>query len=138
MKLNPSRRLGLAAVAVGLASAMTVFVACSSDDNANPGPVTPFDSGPTADTYVPPVDAPVGPQPEASTADGGPSTSDGSTPDANQIVIDANLPDVGNCVSDAATCNSCYTPAQNPLNGCSPYSVNCIPFDNTRVPSGAP
>jgi hypothetical protein len=27
---------------------------------------------------------------------------------------------------------------QNPLNACSPATVNCIPFDNTRVPAGAP
>jgi hypothetical protein len=121
MKPSTSPRLALAVLACSLATATTVFLACSSD-NSNPGPITVFDSGPgnNPDVYVPPAgDGAVTPTPEAS-------------------VIDANLPDVGNCVSDASTCNSCYTPAQNPLNGCSPATVNCIPFDNTRVPSGAP
>jgi hypothetical protein len=129
MKLMTSRRLGLAALAVAVAAATTVVVACSSDDNSNPGPVTVYDGGvqTQADTSVPPTDSATGPQPDASTG----------LPDA-QVVIDANLPDVGSCVSDASTCNSCYTPAQNPLYGCSPFSVNCLPVDNTRVPANAP
>ena len=123
--MKPSTFTRLAVVAVGLVVATGAFLACSSD-NSNPGPVTVFDSGtqdayvpPGTDANVPPADGNVGPQPEAS-------------------LLDTNLPDVGNCVSDASTCNSCYTPAQDPLNGCSPATVNCIPFDNTRVPSGAP
>ena len=104
------------------------MVACSSDDsNANPTPVVNPDSGAAnqIDSYVPPT-----------------GDDDGSiTPTVvtrEHLGIDANLPDVGACVSDAATCNSCYTVQQNPLNGCSPATVNCIPFDNTRVPVGAP
>jgi hypothetical protein len=37
-----------------------------------------------------------------------------------------------------SNCNSCYDPAQamkDPYNACSPYTVNCTPFDNKgRVP----
>jgi hypothetical protein len=37
-------------------------------------------------------------------------------------------------MSDAATCNSCYSAtqaAQDPLNACAPETVNCIPFTKT-------
>jgi len=111
-----------AAIAFGAASAL-VIVACSSDDssNANPTPGV-HDSGTTNNpdgTVIPQGDS--GQQSD----DGGPG-------------VDSNLPDVGPCTSDAAHCNSCYTPEQNPVNGCSPAAVNCIPFDNARVPANAP
>jgi hypothetical protein len=44
------------------------------------------------------------------------------------------------CVPDggpAAKCNSCATPATNPLNACSTYTGTCIPFDAARVPDHA-
>jgi hypothetical protein len=120
MKPSTSPRLALAVIAASIGTAATVFLACSSD-NSNPGPtVNDSGIGNNPDTYVPPAgDGAVTPTPEAS-------------------INDSALPDVGNCTSDASTCNSCYTPAQSPLTGCSPATVNCIPFDNTRVPSGAP
>jgi hypothetical protein len=135
MKHSTTLRLaGLAACA-----ALTASLTGCSSSNANPSP-TVFDSG--SDTSTPTPDA-------SKSADTGvdstsPTQDAGSVGDADAAtpqdggLIDGSLPDVGACTSDAATCNSCYTPAQNPLNGCSPASVNCIPFDNTRVPTGAP
>lgn len=44
------------------------------------------------------------------------------------------------CVPDggpAAKCNSCATPATDPLNACSTYARGCIPFDAARVPDHA-
>jgi hypothetical protein len=122
MKLSMSYRL--AAIALGLSSASLVLVACSSDDSSN-NQIPVVDSGPQPDSTVPTTDS--GPGGDSST----PPTDSGSLPDTN-------LPDVGNCASDAATCNSCYTVTVDPRNACSPYSVSCIPFDGTRVPTGAP
>jgi hypothetical protein len=107
--------LGAIALATGLALA-----ACSSNDNGgNPGP-TAHDAGTTnqPDTSVPP-------------------TTDGGSQEDTGPGIDASLPDVGACQSDSSTCNSCYAPKDDPVNGCSPYTVNCIKFDNTRVPAGS-
>ena len=67
------------------------------------------------------------------------SRQDSGSPDSPVVLTDGGgLPDVGSCKSDASTCNSCYTPAQDPVNGCSPASANCIKFDNTRVPASVP
>jgi hypothetical protein len=103
-------------VAVSLCLApLAGFAACSSDD-ANPAPVTPHgDGGPT--------NKPDGSLP--GDKDAGPGDNDSGP------AIDANLPDVGNCTSDASVCNSCYTPQQDPVNGCSPAAANCIPFTKT-------
>jgi hypothetical protein len=139
MKLFTVRRLAVVAFAVGVSALATIVVACSSDDSSN-NPTPVFDSS------VPPgTDTGVSPSPEASSS---PETSvtpsDAGQPDTSVVILDSSLPDVGNCVSDAmvmydaAVCNSCYTVQNNPLNACSPFSVNCIPFDNGRVPSGAP
>jgi hypothetical protein len=108
----------IAFVALLGAAATSGIVACSSD--------TPADSGPTAQRDS-----------------GTPNQPDTSTPvtpgdDSGLPPIDAALPDAGDCKSDAATCNSCFTPQQDPVNGCSPATVNCIPFDGTRVPANAP
>jgi hypothetical protein len=137
MKLSNYKRL--AVLAAGVAVVTVGFIACSSNSD-NPTPVNVFDSGTQADVSTPGQDVNVPVQ------DGNVPGQDSNVPpqDGNVVptdagLLDTNLPDVGSCVSDAATCNSCYTPAQDPLNGCSPWSVNCIPFDNaTRVPSGAP
>jgi hypothetical protein len=123
MKLSMSYRL--AAIAIGLATAIGFVAGCSSDDSSN-NPIIPVDAGPQPDSTVPTTDSST-PGQDSST----PVTDSGSLPDTN-------LPDVGNCVSDAATCNSCYTITQDPRNACSPYSVSCIPFDNSKIPSGAP
>jgi hypothetical protein len=138
MKLSNYKRL--AVVAVGVAVATVGFVACSNSDNGNPAPVNVFDSGtPAQDAYVPPGQDANVPGQDATVPgqDANVPAQDGNVP-TDAGLLDTNLPDVGNCVSDASTCNSCYTPEQDPLNGCSPWTVNCIPFDNTRVPSGAP
>jgi hypothetical protein len=137
MKLSISRRF---IVLMPLLLASLAPAACSSD-NANPGP-TVFDSG---------ADVARSKQPDSTAPDapgkvdtGATQTPDGTAPPSHDAGVDAlpfieaGLPDVGVCTSDAATCNSCYTPAQNPLNGCSAAAANCIPFDNTRVPVNAP
>ena len=113
--------LRITALASLLAAGATAgLVACSSDSPADTGPTAQKDSGTPnqPDTSVPP-----GPTP---------GTDGGEPP------IDAALPDAGNCKSDASTCNSCYTPQVDPVNGCSPATVNCIPFDSKRVPANAP
>jgi hypothetical protein len=109
--------LALSSFAIVFASSAT-FVACSSDDNSNPGP-TPLDAS---------TDTSVG-------SDTGPGT-DGST--QSDSSTDGGTPDTGTCTSDAATCNSCVTQAQDPLHACSPATANCVPFDNTRVPANVP
>jgi len=117
MKTN----LRLLAFAALLAAAATSgIVACSSDSPADSGPTAQKDSGTPN-------------QPDTSTPTPPPPGGDSGLPP-----IDAALPDAGDCKSDAATCNSCYTPQQDPVNGCSPVTVNCIPFDGTRVPANAP
>jgi hypothetical protein len=126
MKLSMSYRL--ATIALGLSSASLVLVACSSDDNSNNPPITVVDSGAQQDSTVTP----------SGDSGPGPGTDSSVPPVDSGPLPDSNLPDVGNCVSEASTCNSCYTVVQDPLGACSPYSVNCIPFDNTRVPSSAP
>ncbi len=131
MKRSPRfARFAVAAALVGVTGAAIGVVACSSDDSNGNTPIIPFDSGvaPDVTTTIPPT--------------GDSSTGPGA--DTSVPGIDSALPDAGSCVSDAAVmyeaqlCNSCYTPAQDPLNGCSPATVNCTPFDNSRVPSGAP
>lgn len=105
---------------VGIALS-AVVAACSSDSTGdNTKPTVHQDSGTPnqPDTSVMPI----------------PPASDGGGVDP----IDAALPDVGACKSDASTCNSCYTPVQDPVNGCSPAAANCIKFDNTRVPANVP
>ncbi len=117
--MNTRRFAILAFLAVGLAGAG--LLACSSDDSSsNPTPTPRTDSGTpnTPDATVP------------GDKDSGPSTTD-SGPG-----IDAALPDAGGCTSDSSTCNSCFTPQQDPVNGCSPAAANCIPF--TKVVPTAP
>jgi hypothetical protein len=43
--------------------------------------------------------------------------------------------EAGNCMSDATTCSSCTTPATDPYNACSSFVTNCVPFDDTKVPT---
>ncbi len=137
--MKPFLSIRLGVLTLALAAFGAALAACSSDSaNPSPGP-TVFDSG---------ADRSVSKQPDTGTphVDGGTKPSpDGTvgTPDAPSgkdvvVQIEASLPDVGSCTSDASTCNSCFTIQQDPLNACSPATVNCIPFDNTRVPAGAP
>jgi hypothetical protein len=109
-----ARKVSLRAAIFGAIVACGAVAAygCSSNNNNNgPGP-TQHDSGT-----------------DGTTSSSG-STSDGST--------DAPTIDTGSCVTDASGCNSCYNAqqaAQDPLNACAPSTVNCIPFDNTKVPA---
>jgi hypothetical protein len=116
MKTN-KLTLALAAFALSVA-ASGAFIACGGDDSSQPGP-TPRDAS-TTDTGMMNPDG------------GGPTDSGADT---------AMTPDTGSCVSDAATCNSCYSQQQaqqDPYNACSPATANCVPFDNTRVPPNVP
>lgn len=130
-----------ASILTVLALGASALVACSSS-NGNPTP-TVFDSGadrstPKTDSSAPHPDGGSGTDGSSSHKDGSVGQMDAPTTKEASPMIDGSLPDVGACKSDAATCNSCFTPAQDPLNACSAYAVNCIPFDNTRVPAGAP
>jgi hypothetical protein len=113
--------LRLLVLALGLAS-VSALAACSSDDSSNPTPTPAHDSGTPIDSSLPP------------TPDSGGGVDAGPGEDTGPG-IDAALPDAGSCVSDASTCNSCYTPVVDPVNGCSPAAANCVKFDNTRVPA---
>jgi hypothetical protein len=144
MKL--SMRYRLTAIGVGLVATALIAVACSGDDNGNPVITPVFDGGTPSDSTVPTGDSstPTGDS-STPTGDSSPPPSDSSSSDS-AFVADASLPDVGACVSDAAptgfgdaqVCNSCYTPTQDPINGCSAYAVNCVPYDNSQLPDGAP
>jgi hypothetical protein len=59
--------------------------------------------------------------------DGGNNQDTGSASDGGNDVDPS-------CQSDASTCNSCTTPANDPYNACSEQAANCVPFDNNRVP----
>jgi hypothetical protein len=139
MKLFTARRLAVAVLAVGVSALATIVVACSSDDSSTGTTPPVFDSSVTG------TDTGVSATPDGSSPDTSVIQSDsGLQPDTSVVILDSSLPDVGTCVSDAMVmydaqvCNSCYTPAANPLNGCSPYTVNCIPYDNSQVPASAP
>ncbi len=113
--------VGLSSLALVFASTAT-FVACSSDDsNANPAPA-PLDASTGNDTGV----------------DSGPTADTGGGNGDSSADASVDAPDATPCTTDAATCNSCVTPQQDPLHACSPATANCIPFDNTRVPANVP
>lgn len=95
------------------------LAACSSDSGSNTKPSVHPDNG-------------VANEPDATAP--APVTTD----DSGLAPIDASLPDVGNCTSDSGNCNSCYTVAQDPVNGCSSAAANCIKFDDKRVPANVP
>ncbi len=118
--MKTSKLLAPLAAAAILLSLAATFVACSSDDSSTPGPTT-HDSGTAADSSM--------------------NTDSGVVGDSGGMQ-DTGVIDTGSCVSDAATCNSCYSPMQNmqdPYNACAPSTANCIPFNNgTRVPANVP
>jgi hypothetical protein len=108
---NLSARLAVFALVVSAGSASAY--GCSSSNNNNPAPST-NDSGSDSTSSS-----------SSGSSSGG--SSDGSMNDS--VVIDT-----GACMSDASTCNSCYTPMQaqeDPLNACAPETANCIPFTQT-------
>jgi hypothetical protein len=115
--MNTHKILFRLAAVVGMAmasSALALAIACSGDDNhGNPAP-TQRDSG--------------GPDSTMPTGD------DGGNPPQQDAGTDATpIPDAS--CSDSSKCNSCTTQANDPLNSCSPYTANCIPFDPSRVPT---
>lgn len=110
-------RLTALALVATTASALAFF-GCGGTNDTNPMP-TQRDSGADSTTNHPDG----GGQPDGGGETGG---------------MDTSLPDTGSCKSDSSSCNSCYTDAQattDPLNACSEYAKNCVPFDKTRVPS---
>ena len=128
MNASAKQRLALLAT-IALAAAAT-GLACSGDNSSggNPAP-TVMDSGAATDSTT-----------GTDTSTGGDSATPdgGSDPGDSGGTIDVVIIDTGGCVSDASVCNSCYTATQaqqDPYNACSPYTVNCSPFDNkTRTP----
>lgn len=119
--------VSLVAISAGAAS----LVACSGDSSngGNPAP-TGGDSGSSSDVTMggdtsPGDDSSMG-------SDTGTSSGGDSGGGMDVVTIDT-----GGCMSDASTCNTCYTASQaavDPYNACSPYTVNCVPFSNsTRI-----
>ena len=106
----------LAGIAIALA-ATAGLVACSSDDTNGGNPTPTRDGGGGMDSSM--------------GMDTGSQTDTGGGSDSSN---DVNT----NCMSDAANCNSCVTPAQDPYNACSSATANCIKFDNSRVPPNVP
>jgi hypothetical protein len=110
------RLAGISLVAV---ASSALAIACSGDDNnGNPAP-TQNDSGTGSDVTMTGDDSSMG-------TDTSTSTDSGTGMDVVIISTDG-------CVSEASTCNTCYTStqaAQDPYNACTPYTVNCTPFDN--------
>jgi len=119
--------LNLGAVSLLALGASLGAAACSGDSSSNNPTPTQTDSGMGTDSTMMMGD-------DSSTGDSAATTDSSMTTDSG-TVQDTSLPDVGNCMSDASNCNSCYTPSQDPLNACSPYTANCVSFDKTRVPS---
>jgi hypothetical protein len=64
-------------------------------------------------------------------------SSNNNNADAGVGIDGSSGNDAGGCQSTMANCNSCVTPAQDPLNACTSAVTNCLPFDETRVPKGA-
>ncbi len=141
-----TKKLRLAALAVlsALAAPAAFVVACSSDNNSNPTPVTTYDAN------LPPPDSSTGTQDDASAA------ADVAVTPGEDAAIDVReepivLEDAQACtasraaaqgVSADAGCWSC-TPQSKPeyLNQCAGTGVLCVKFDNARVPGydgGAP
>ena len=116
---NLSLRLTLVA-SVALFGVVSAYGCSSSSGNGNPGPSS--HEGGTDGT---------------ASSSGGSSSGGSSSGSSNESGADVPIIDTGSCVSDAATCNSCYSAAQaaqDPLNACAPETANCIPFTGT-VPS---
>ncbi len=108
---NLSARFALLALVVTAGSASAY--GCSSSNSSNPAPST-HDSGT-----------------DVTTNDGSGSSSGGGN---DGSMNDSPSLDTGSCMSDASTCNSCYTASQaaaDPLNACAPETANCIPFTQT-------
>ena len=120
---TPKSSFRLAAIVMFASVAASVAIACSGD-NSNGTPTV--DGGMTADSTAPGDDSSM-------------MNSDSSmTTDSNMNPVDSPSLDTGSCMSDAGTCNSCYSAAQasaDPYNACSVYGTACQRFDATRVPS---
>jgi hypothetical protein len=121
---NMLLKLGTAVFAVGLGT--VAVAACSSSSN---------------------------PTPDTSTNDGGGSSSSGSSSSASSSGASSTGSSSGGsssggdagdastapvCVADGgagAHCSSCATVATDPYNTCSQFTIGCIPFDNSVVPT---
>jgi hypothetical protein len=124
-------------VAAHVGASAVLFVACGNSDNPSPNPTpTVHDAGLDSSKKR---DGSISTGPDApASRDGG---HDGTTPGQPDVIPlpDVSL-DVGPCVSDSGSCNSCYTDAQatvNRYNACSPYTTSCVKF-TTTVPTVPP
>jgi hypothetical protein len=113
--------LRLAGISLVGVAASALAIACSADDNnGNPAP-TQNDSGMGSDVTMTGDDSSMG-------TDTGNTVMDSGTVGMDVVIISTD-----GCVSEASTCNTCYTAtqaAQDPYNACTAYTVNCSPFDN--------
>ncbi len=118
---------------VATAASLLVFTGCGGGDNtADSGPSNRDSGGVDSTTEV---DSGKKPGKEAGSSNDGGKTKDASA-DSSKDAVSLN---VGDCAPETTTCNSCYSDAQaaaDPYNTCSPYTVNRVPFDPTRVPEG--
>jgi hypothetical protein len=129
--MNPSMLFRVSTVGlILLAGAGGAVVACSS---STPGQVMPpNDSGTPTDSG--------GKHDSGKTKDGGVKPSDSGSEDVSDS--GTGLPDVGSCVSDSSSCNSCYSfpataDAEVPLNACSSAVGNCVKFAGSLPDCGA-
>ena len=114
---------------VALAASAGTLIACSGDNSNGGNPATTGgDSGSGGDVTM---------GGDTATGDDSSMGSDTSTSGDSGGGMDVVQIDTGGCVSDASTCNTCYSASQaatDPYNACSPYTVNCVPFSNsTRI-----
>jgi hypothetical protein len=119
-----ARKLSLRLAAFALVAttvSLSFFAGCGGGGGSpNPTP-TKRDSGPDSTNHP----------------DTGGNTESGGGDSGKDAGADVGLPDTGSCVSEASTCNTCYTDAQaatDPYNACSPYTANCHQF-TTTVPT---
>ncbi len=107
----------LSAVAFVALAGSVAAVACSSNNNSTPNSGTDAGEDGTASTSSS--------SGGSSGGSGGSSSGAACTPDGG-----ANAP-----------CNSCAAgitiDGGDPYNACSPYTVNCIKFDNSHLPDAA-
>ena len=144
----------LAGVALVVCAGTAAFVACSGDDNNNPGPTTnPFDassSGSASGSTSGSASGSATGSTSGSASGSGAGTGSGSGSTTGSTSGSATgstsgsssgstgCPSSTSCTADGgadAACNSCaVVGCTDTHNTCSPYTTNCIPFTGT-VPS---
>ena len=127
-------KVGVAAIAIFGASATAI--ACSGDDNK--GNPTPSGEDAAADQTSSSGSSTAGSS--TSGASSGSSTTGSSTSGSSSGSSTTGSSTSGSgdsgCVQDATpNCSSCAT---DPYNACSAFTVNCVPFNNSVLPSPYP